>query len=602
MKRAVQPVLAVLLVMSLTLSMPGASPLAQTRQEAPAIRATSRLVQVSVIVRDKKGAPVTDLKAGDFVLLDNGQPQTISAFSLEVVRGDAPAAPAKPLPPNTFANRERGAAAPVSVTVILFDALNTLANDHTYGKNQVVRFLSELQPQDRVALYALGSNGIRVLHDFSADPAPLVAALARYRAREERYQSNVNTGPEPSDSPMALFETQFNSILKTQANFYVRDRVIRTLDALIAIANHLSAIPGRKNLVWVSGSFPISFGFDRLGASEMGGPGAAEAAFAATSASLAGGGAQPGKGGAPAPASGPFAQSMGPNPDLMKPVEQGLFFKELERAARALNQAGMAIYPVDARGLVANPPMAPLSASAVAKNQSPTMNQWAGVDRQTIDSMNLLAERTGGRAFYNTNDIQGSVRRAIDDGRATYELAFYPTHNKWDGRFHEISVQVKRQGVDKRHRRGYYAVEDQPAGSSAGALAAAADIPFEWSTLGVTARMEPAAAPATWTVRLELNPREISLQNQEGRWVGTLGVVLVQKKADGSTASSVAESVDLRLESKTYERLLREGMRLSKTVKLEPDAYELRIVIRDAGSGATGSVHVPLSRLVGGAS
>lgn len=577
------------------------APAPPPKQEPPVIRTTLRLVQVSVIVRDKSGTPVTGLTRDDFVLLDNGQPQRISVSSMEARRAETASPPVAPLPRNTFTNRleQRGDAAPTSVTVILFDALNTLARDHAYGKNQVVRFLSQLRPTDRMALYAFSSQGIRVLQDFTADPAPLLTAMTRYRTREENQQAN--TGPEPPDSGMAIFDAAFENILKTQANFYLRDRVTRTVDALVAIANHLSSIPGRKNLVWISGSFPISFGYERLRAGERGGGGSGGGGAGGSGEGEQSDGLRSGaaRRGGRVSASATERSLPQADPDLLKPPEQGVFLQELERAARAMNQAGLAIYPVDARGLVATPPSY-FNPAAAAKNLGPTMTQWAGVDRQTIDVMNVLAERTGGRAFYNTNDIQGSVRRALDDGLATYELAYYPTHNQWDGKFREISVRVKRLGVEVRHRRGYFAVGNRPAEEARQAeLDAAAASPLESAVLGLTARLEPVSGnePGTWNVRVEMDAREVSLKKKDGRWVGAVAVVLVQKKPDGSTVTSSSHRVDLGLAPQTYERLLRDGIKLTKKVKLEPDAFELRILVRDATSGATGSVHVPLSQL-----
>ncbi len=75
--------------------------------------------------------------------------------------------------------------------------------------------------------------------------------------------------------------------------------------------------------------------------------------------------------------------------------------------------------------------------------------------------MNLLAERTGGRAFFNTNDIQGAIRRAIDDSRVTYVLGFNPDHGNWNGKFREIKIKVKRPDTNIRYRRGYFALADE---------------------------------------------------------------------------------------------------------------------------------------------
>jgi len=71
---------------------------------------------------------------------------------------------------------------PTSITVILFDGLNTRFQDQAYARRQIVKFLSEIQPHDRVALYLLGGN-LRILHDFTNNSDHLAKALSKYRGR-----------------------------------------------------------------------------------------------------------------------------------------------------------------------------------------------------------------------------------------------------------------------------------------------------------------------------------------------------------------------------------------------------------------------------------
>src|SRR3954454_13449478 len=116
----------------------GAAP-AQTSQPAEQspllLRSNTRLVQISVVVHNRKGEPVADLKKEDFTLTEKGKPQTISVFSVEST-GKLAAPPIK-LPPHIFSNRlmERSGV-PSSVTVILLDSLNTKWQDQVYAKKQ----------------------------------------------------------------------------------------------------------------------------------------------------------------------------------------------------------------------------------------------------------------------------------------------------------------------------------------------------------------------------------------------------------------------------------------------------------------------------------
>jgi VWFA-related protein len=577
-------------------------PGSQGKKDEPVLRATSRLVLVSAIVRDKNGEPVRGLTKDDFAVLDDGKPQAIATFSAVVSEG-APrtrAAAATPLLSSTFTNREdRVSEVTPVVTVILLDMLNTAAKDSLYGQQQIVQFLLQLQPQDRVALYVLSSRGVRVLLDFTSDPEPLLRALKRYRGREEPQVSA--TDPEATKTGNRELDDFLQNTSNLQSGFFLRDRVRRTVDALVAISDHLLRVPGRKNLVWVSGSFPISYGFDRLYESTRGSDSSDKSAAAALEA-LAKGPEQPtnqgGRGGPPLPTP-PRATK---DPDLLVASEQEVFWKDLERAARALNQANLAIYPVDARGLMTAFPNPNFNPTAVAKGQGPAIPEFTkgGPDRKEFDTMNVLAERTGGRAFYNANEINVSVRQAIDESRVTYELGYYPVHNKWDAKFHEITVRVKRPGLNVRHRRGYFAVADAPAGDTKQAelLQAAADSPLESAVLGLKVRLERVAGADArkLNLRIELDTKEVSLAREGDRWVGALAVLVAQRKSSGESTFGGAQTVNLNLVQATYEKLQREGIKLTKPIQLEPGAEELRVVVRDASSGATGSVYILLER------
>ena len=78
------------------------------------------------------------------------------------------------------------------------------------------------------------------------------------------------------------------------------------------------------------------------------------------------------------------------------------------------------------------------------------------------DSMEMLAERTGGMAYTNRNDLGRAIARAVDDARFTYTLGYYPENVKWDGHFRKISIKVRRSGVNVGHRSGYLALPPPP--------------------------------------------------------------------------------------------------------------------------------------------
>ena len=349
--------------------------------QAP-IQVTTRLVQVAVVVRDKHGA-VADLTKSDFEILDRGKARQIAAFSVARASDHIPRAS---LPPNTFSNRlDRQSESPVTATVLLFDSLNTKFKDQADARRQVLTFLKALDPETPIAIYALGNN-LRILHDFTQDQASLTRALERYRntvstplanSQVDRSLGDLTSVTPPGPTSVSVPDTAdlISQILEPLQEYSTDRRVAITLSAMDAIASRMAGVPGRKNLIWISGAFPLSIGFDRNGFS-------------------------------------------GPGQRL------GTYAGPMKDAAVAIDQANVAIYPVDARGLLVSnkvrtemPALHNQTGLGQTSNM-PTPEYMAG--SQEIETMQLLADWTGGKAFYNTNDIRGAVKQAAEDAEVIY--------------------------------------------------------------------------------------------------------------------------------------------------------------------------------------
>jgi VWFA-related protein len=168
----------------------------------PVIRSSTRLVKLSVVVHDKHGNPITGLTKDDFIILDKKKPQKLQVF---FTRTTEPLGHShEPLPADTFSNRMADQSAPSSATVILLDGLNTRFPDLAYARAQIVKFLMQIQPQDRVALYTLGTD-LTLVHDFTSDASSLLAALQNYgnvisplrNVPAARGTTGVDTPPQP---------------------------------------------------------------------------------------------------------------------------------------------------------------------------------------------------------------------------------------------------------------------------------------------------------------------------------------------------------------------------------------------------------------------
>lgn len=532
------------------------------KPEEPSIRVATRLVQLNVIVQDKEGQPVADLAREDFTVLDEGKPQKVALFSVESAR-PLPR-PSQPLPPNTYTNRfERRGEVQTSITVILLDGLNTRFHDQGYAKKQIVKFLEQTHPEDHIALYLLASE-LRILHDFTTDAGPLLRALARYKgivspelAASEPIEITVEPGLRDEEGRVdheidELVRSQFQKV----QDFYITRRIELTVRALESIAHHVARFPGRKNLLWVSASFPLAIATDAVGMASRG-------------------------------------------------RQLRVFSDEVNRATRALSDANVAVYPIDARGLVGVPAL-DASKQAVDGLDLDTgildKTMWSDEVASTIASMKTLAERTGGRAFWNSNDILTAIRSAVDDCRVIYVLGYYPTDNRWDGRFRQIKVKLRRPVLRVQHRSGYYAYSEEvlTKGDVRSRLDDAAWSPIEATALGLLVRVAPEqTAEGTWlNLFLAIDPRDVALRRQGDRWVGALDLLFVQPDTQGLDLRGQAADLELSLKQESYQEIQRQGLTLSQRVKLEPDAHQLRVVVRDRTSGALGSVVIPLSQFL----
>ena len=537
-----------------------ASNRAQSPSTPPTFQTSTRLVQVEVIVRGRDGQPVSGLTANDFALYDNGTQQPIALFSVQSNRATAIAnrvsspGPQDRVFSNGVGDVNGGA------TVILFDRLNTMAQDQKFARDELLKIAQAITPGDRVAIYVLGFGSVRILHDFTTDPAALRAALSRLVPRRDAPLAASAGRPADAAKPETLSYEALSLALgsipaagqtktgitptggaESIAISSAENRADTTAHALAAIATRLAGLQGRKSMVWVSSGFPLDVG----------------------------------------------GQTVGSN--------------ALRQAEQALTDANVAIYPVDARGLtapsvdadVASPPVNPRTGPANGLPTDPKIFRDSFAP-DPIGSMQKLALDTGGRAFFNTNDLANAVEHALEDGRLTYVLGYYPSHAQWDGRFRDIKVTVDRPGVEVRYRKGYLAYSPPTIAPELrqGELLKLADSTLEATGLGLTARVDKPSGrnDADVTLAIQVAPGAISLAKTADGWSGLLDLLIVQTAADGQMFRSVGGAIDFTMPDGRRERFLREGLTLNRSVVLRPDARLLTLLVRDVASGALGSI------------
>lgn len=256
-----------------------------------------------------------------------------------------------------------------------------------------------------------------------------------------------------------------------------------------------------------------------------------------------------------------------------------------------LNRADVAIYPVHARGLVdskyiANPRAGAVDLGRVGCDRLPGGSSLP----QEEDTMNWIAEETGGRAFYDRSDVDAAIREAIQDGEVTYTLGFYSQYDKPDGNFHALKVKVGRPGVDVRHRAGYFDVDkkmDKKTDAKPDAHAAA--VPEDASDIGLIVAI--ARKGASFQVAVQIDFKDLRLESADGKWKGSAELAFASQSADGRTLDLASKKLSFDMTNEAYQARQREGFAIEQMIPVRDGTAKIRVVIVDR-SGAAGSVSI----------
>lgn len=532
-------------VLLLVLGINAVGTLAQEADDT-VLRVSTRLVLVDVIVRDDDG-PVEDLTAENFTLFDEGVEQPVSVFS--VTRSEVEV-DAIPLPEGVVSNRQdsRGRT-PTSVTAILIDRLNTGAFQQPFADHQVREFIDSLGDNDRVAIYEL-TNTLRILHDYMDDPALAMRSLDGAQAAQTLGLAGSEDALNPAivdrlieawlagnnpDGPAFGPQAELTNLIERT---YLGARADTTAAALEAIVQRLSTLPGRKNLVWLAGSFPFSFEPYRHNAFN----------FKVRNSTL----------------------------------------DRMEATGRVIVDANVAVYPLYAGGLDGGVdpavPAVPGGAPGTPFNQI------------GIDLMIDLAQRTGGDAFFNTNGLATSMRRVVEDARITYTLGFYVNDDELDTGFHELDVRVEGDDLEVRHRQGYYGFGGKRPTEITPGLLDLLVSPTEASTLGLMGSAVPVeGAPDDYDLVLVADVRDLNLDYDGTEWRGGLQAAMYFASLSEGVRFLPVLDVDVRMSDADFQTAQQTGLTWILTrMETAGNVGWLRLVLRDPTTGNAGSLRVPV--------
>lgn len=538
-----------------------AAAVAAAQQVEPVYRAGTQLVQVDVEVRNDKG-PVRGLTKDDFTLQDKGKPQNISLFAMNET-GEGPKA--DPLPSGVVSNRINAKGESVrNAVVILFDRVNIIDDSNTSGSSssssssnpglsglaagaqaragrQILEVLASLEPTQRIGLYSLFQD-LTVVRDFTEDSAPLIESAKRLLS------AAPVTAPTPEGQAL---DKALRDALTPGIPLEHSVRAEITQKAFRGVARRMDGVVGRKSLVWVVSSFPLTFGNDasRRGDDEA----------------------------------------------------------EVNAIATELSDANIAVYAMDPRGAGTGLGQASNKTAPGTEQEGHLMNGRGGSkgagaldsaqqSQSTLSgpqAMEMIAQQTGGSNLISVNDISQPIRDVIDSSRVSYSLGFYVDGKALDNKKHELNVKLAKKpetsGTKLFYRKSYIAtvrtdrpqinelIADRLDANRVGLMAAAAPAPNR---------------PGADAVQIRVDLKDLQFEKRADKWVTSFDLALAIEAGGEPKVAVSPES--LSLSDDQLKQGLAGGVTIDNTVPAPDKAATLRIVVQDKSSGEAGSIRIPL--------
>ena len=290
-------------------------------------------------------------------------------------------------------------------------------------------------------------------------------------------------------------------------------------------------------------------------------------------------------------------------------AKPGKYQRDIQQTATQLTVDQVAVYPVLATGLTTNtandgPDFTPPIAQ---DNDERAFNQI---------SMETIAKDTGGKAFYNSNNLAQAMAQAIEQGSHYYTIAYTPENTRLDGKYRKIEIKTSNHSLRLSYRRGYYAenadfVSTTGSGKSADLLMPlmAFGMP-EFQQILYTVRYtkgksEGKAAGdkrdlhgsvASCSVDFAVLVGGLSLhKSPDGVRRGQIELMMTAFDKDGKLLNWNGDKGDIALDEKAYSEALKAGLQMHREIAIPNQELLLRTGIYDLNSGKVGTVEVWIS-------
>jgi VWFA-related protein len=519
---------------------------AQQQDDIPVFRASSNLVIVTMFVRDKDGKPMKGLKKEDFIVTENGKPQTISVFDFQELTR-----PPDQKPTGTVAELKEApaatptAAAPVQASpegrarfrdrrllILFFDWSSLQPADQVRAKDAAEKFLKEqMTPADLVEVATFGSR-LKIEQEFTNDKDVLITLIRKFQTgvmSELATAGETDVDNSDDTSSFTADDTEFN-IFNTD----------RKLAALEDLSRKLSAMPEKKAVVY------FSAGVSRTGDDN-------EAQLRAT----------------------------------------------INSAVRA----NVSLYPVDVRGLTADPPGGAASAGAGGgRGTGIFTGQTQSRQRQSLmssqDTLTALATDTGGKALLDNNELVLGITQAQEDLQSYYILGYYSSDERKDGQFRRVDVKLapgSKLQAKLDYRKGYFAAKEFKEFGTYDKEKQLEDA----LTLGDPVTDLPVALEVNWfrnsrdryfvPVALKIPGSVIPLKKQGSSETTTFDFIGRVVDAKGVLQGSVRDSIKIQLRDEKAGQLANRSLMYDTGFTLSPGQYRLKMLVRENMTGKMGT-------------
>ncbi|HKV46740.1 MAG TPA: VWA domain-containing protein [Candidatus Acidoferrales bacterium] len=523
------------------------APPSDAHQSASTIRVQTEVVIEEVTVKDKAGNPIPNLKSSDFVLTEDGVPQTISFVEYQEI---APLANAPQAPP--VATTAVPTAAPVTsfqiapeapgdtkyhnhrLVALYFDRSTMGPPDQLRALQAALDFINkQMDPSVMMAVMTYDGTAVRVIQDFTGDRAQVIAAVNKLIAAlsEGLDESSNDDSAADTGSSFGQDDAEFN--------LFNTDRQLAALETAVKM---LGAINEQKALVYFASGLRLN-GIDN------------QAQLVAT-----------------------------------------------ENAALRSN---VMLYPVDARGLVALAPEGDASQGSnggIGMFTGSTMHAVADRFQQSQDTLYAIAKDTGGKAFLDSNDLALGIRQAANSITSYYEIGYYPTRTVKDGRFRRVKVSL-RAGIDGElaYRQGYYADKEFAKFNATDKERQLEDaLMLDNPVTDINLAMEVNyfqlnSAEYFVSVDVKIPGRELALAKKGGAQETLMDTIGEVKDDFGNTIQNLRDKLNIKMDQETAAQLATHPIEYHTGFTLLPGKYSIKYLVRDNETGRIGTYQLPFN-------